>query len=168
MFYYLLSIFGKVCSVSLTDQIYDYFVLQLNLTEEAQVLFQPPTFEKPLRPGEWTGYITLDWQVIIHTKFLVLPSLSLTDNHGPKDNVYIDFNFTSVAKILSLRPDKKAAAAEANVAKSGREWEKWVDELVGKFYMTDKESLCEVEKLSFVEKKSGIKHCEETPWSSYF
>lgn len=107
--------------------------VQLNLTDKAEVLFQPPVFQKPLRPGEWTGLITADWQVIAQTKFLVLPSPTPTDNQGPEGNVYIDFNFTSVSKILSLRPEDKMIGVEENVRKSGGELERWIDELVEGF-----------------------------------
>ncbi|GAV00528.1 hypothetical protein RvY_11361 [Ramazzottius varieornatus] len=142
---------------------------ELNLTEKAEVLFQPPVFQKPLRPGEWTGLITADWQVIVQTKFLVLPSPTPTDNQGPEGNAYIDFNFTSVSKILSLRPQDKMVAIEGNVRKSGGELERWIDELVGGFYaMKEDDSLCEVQRLSCVEEMSQLSFCENTFWSSYY
>ena len=105
-----------------------------------------------------------NWKAVCHTKFLIVPRSGSTfprpENLGPPGNIYVDHNFTSVARLFpALQPAAKLMKATENGRKIGEDLLAWVDELVADFY--DVKAAC-------VEGLLATTMCRDTAWSSYF
>ena len=138
--------------------------IQLNVTADAHTGYHQPDFRKPLRPGIWTVHLMYNWKAVCHTKFLIVPRSGSTiprpENLGPSGDIYVDHNFTSVARLFpALQPAAKLMKAAENGRKIGVDLLAWLDELVADFY--DVKAAC-------VEGLLATTMCRDTAWSSYF
>ncbi|XP_041133745.1 xylosyltransferase 1-like isoform X2 [Polyodon spathula] len=104
--------------------------------------YRPP-LNLPLRPGIWTVKVLHHWSPVAETRFLIAPLAfynhqpirqddALRLHNGPAKNSYMEQSFHGLNPVLNIPVHLgQVEAAKRNAGLTGRELERWVDELVG-------------------------------------